>query len=277
MSNVYEFRFTRVRGGRPNGAPTAAVQLAEVRLFGVLGQQLTVSLATDSGEHSATGTGNGGQDPDSFVAGTDESREAPSKVVDGNVETKWADADCGQQPCPDGTPYLCLESRLQLTLSGDFVVDTYELVTAMDNMHRDPTTWTFGMCASAACENGGFVMLSEVVDVVPPEERSTAYPIFYGTTPPSPPIAPPSPSLPPPPPPPSPPPPPPPAGPSRPGDDEGQAGRGKRRGGGGAPGVASGAGVVRAWVGRPGLKSLSPGRSRGGALRAEVRREEEPA
>ena len=41
--------------------------------------------------------------------------------------------------------------------------------------------------------------------------------------------------------------------------------------------AASGAGVVRAWVGRPGLKSLSPGRSRGGALRAEVRREEEPA
>ena len=158
----YQFVFDAVRD-----ASEGNIQLGEVQLFGLAGEQLTIVSASNPA----------GENPPS---------ELSANVIDGLLETKWLDSSIGS-----GAP-----STLVLQLDVATVVAQYELFTADDvkSGKRDPISWRFGILH----EDGAFEVLSTKSDVDAPYARMTGYGTFFATEPPSPPAEPsPSPPMPP--------------------------------------------------------------------------------
>ncbi|KAL1499234.1 hypothetical protein AB1Y20_013739 [Prymnesium parvum] len=155
FAGLYQFRFISVRD-----PDTTLLSLAEVILFGYDGQRLAVAQVFNPGGTYAL------------------PQEQATSVVDGLNETKWLDTSFSGA------------TILQLRLVEEQRVAAYEFITApgdfLANQNRDPTGWDFGVIDA---DGSTFLLLSEVRDFTPPEQRQTSYGKFYTVALPLPPPA----------------------------------------------------------------------------------------
>ena len=137
----YAFRFT----GVIDEPDATEVQLAEVKLYGVGGQELTVLQTTNPGGAPLRWWDS-----------------APS-ATDGDISTKWLDLNFTK---PGGVR----ESTLLLTLASAIPVASYDLFTAGSPRGRDPTEWVFGVYRGGQIE-----ALHSVTGLQSPIERYASY------------------------------------------------------------------------------------------------------
>ena len=162
--DLYEFVFTSVKD-----ASSTLLSLAEVTLYDSTGAQVPVREAHNPG----------GAAGNIF--------ETPQSAIDGVLNNKWLDTN------------FYGESRLQLDIAESTHVAQYELFTAKGRHRaRDPTGWMFGIRRVGDEGESTFELLSEVLNVVPPNAESTSYGRFPSIQPPPtspspPPATPPSP------------------------------------------------------------------------------------
>ena len=159
-SDAYQFVFTAAR------KDLGTVELSEVLLYDVAGNQLTIVGASNPGGDRP---GNSGNDASGLLTGT-----------------KWTDTNFNKA---DGTR----SSTLRLQLAEPAYVASYELVTGPQQDGRDPTVWEFGMWYESSQT---FAALG-VQAVDPPTERVMSFGPFWTIAPPAAP-SPPSPPHPPP-------------------------------------------------------------------------------
>eukprot|EP00965_Chrysotila_dentata_P198069 6178575-Pleurochrysis_carterae.AAC.4 len=110
--------------------------------------------------------------------------EGADRAVDGDVRSKWLDANFSSS----------YESELLLVLNEaeTLPVTAYELFTASDGSQRDPSSWTLSYQRAGQSE---WVLLHAVNGLLPPLDRSAAYtptPFLVVQTPSSPPTMPPN-------------------------------------------------------------------------------------
>ena len=110
------FTFTAVRGG----SSTGELQLAEIKLYGVGGHELTVLEASNPG----------GEKPAPW--------ESSASVHDGNLQTKWLDMNITKA---NGRQIAVL----LLSFATPTPVESYDLFTASNPSSRDPVSWTFAI------------------------------------------------------------------------------------------------------------------------------------
>ena len=159
LSAEYAFLFTRARGGlEVNG-----LQLAEVTLYGVGGEPLSVLRASNPGGVPGTWW------------------ESASAVIDGSLASKWLDTNFSFSTSSVGAANQstlrraarsdhAAESFLLLTLASATPVVSYDLFTASQNPTRDPTEWSFG-----AKHGDTFEPLHRVTSFRPPFARQSSY------------------------------------------------------------------------------------------------------
>jgi hypothetical protein len=159
------------------------VQLSEIKLYGLFGQQLFPVAAHNPGGQQTNGN------------------EGPENLIDGNLNNKWYDANYATSSPKRATIVLQLEEAQ--------VVSSYELFTSPATpRRRDPTSWEFGILRK---HTNTFEKLSEVIGFRTPYDRSASFgarfnvlgesppppPPPLAPSPPTPPPAPPSPPNPP--------------------------------------------------------------------------------
>ena len=114
--NAYFFKFSGLRGG----LGTHEMQLAEIKLYGVGGAEISVLEISNPGG----------------IPGN--SWETAASAVDGNLATKWLDLNITK---PNGQQ----QAFLLLLLAAAQPVASYDLFTANQHPNRDPTDWSFGV------------------------------------------------------------------------------------------------------------------------------------
>ena len=141
----YRFIFTQTRGmGSVHDFPE--IQLAEIRLNDASGSSVLLpgTLATNSAGRTVY------------------AQQDAAKAIDGHVETKWVDAKFRDNNH---------KSVLEITLPSAHAVSSYQLWTANDVVHRDPTSWFVQMRMA----NEEWLTIDRVDAADPPMARLAAY------------------------------------------------------------------------------------------------------
>ena len=144
-SAAYRFTFFATRGASSEHEKSE-LQLAELNLYGADGR-------------SVLGPGVKASNPSGRTVNL---QQTASKCVDGIVATKWIDG---------GFQANGHTSVLELVLPSAQHVESYNLWTANDVVHRDPVSWLF----EVRLPDGAWATLDAQEAVEPPVERLAAY------------------------------------------------------------------------------------------------------